>query len=248
MSKDIKNIIDKQIQLLTNINAGLDIRLPKWKDKAIKSLSEHINTEDLELMQSINGQSWQDDKDAYLEILKEFKINLSDNPEDVLTEEPLPEKRRKTKNIQSNKIFVVHGHDALARTETSRLLEKIGLEPIVLHEQPNEGKTVIEKFERDASQVSFAIAILTPDDIGHPVNKANEAKPRARQNVILELGYFSGILGRKNVVVLYKGNVEIPSDYLGVVYIAIDSAGAWKFNLAKELKQAGLSVDLNKLI
>lgn len=122
------------------------------------------------------------------------------------------------------------------------------MEAIILHEQPNEGKTVIEKFERDASQVSFAVVLLTPDDIGYPKNKQKEAKSRARQNVVLELGYFSGILGRSNVCVLYKDEVDIPSDYLGVVYVPFDKEGAWRFNLSKELKQAGLSIDLNKLV
>lgn len=142
----------------------------------------------------------------------------------------------------------MHGHDSLAKTEVARIIEKLGLEAIILHEQANQGKTVIEKFERDASQVQFAIILLTPDDVGYPKNKQDDAKPRARQNVILELGYFSGILGRSNICVLYKEGVEIPSDYLGVVYIPYDKADAWKLGLGRELKQAGMAIDMNKLI
>ena len=145
-------------------------------------------------------------------------------------------------------MFVVHGHDNLAKMELARTLERLKLRAVVLHEQPNEGKTVIEKFERDASKAAFAVVLLTPDDVGYPVGKPDDSKRRARQNVILELGYFSGSLGRANVCVLYKGEVDIPSDYIGVAYVQMDDAGSWRFTLAKELRQAGLQVDLNDLV
>jgi len=246
MSKEIIKLIDKQVLRLQNMTTALEQRVPKWRDETIKLLSEHISNDELELFQSIDASTYEEDRKAFLEILNELKSELVEDPEEILIPDPLPKKNQKTGNPK--KVFIVHGHDALARTEVARTIEKVGLEAIVLHEQPNEGKTIIEKFERDASQVGFAIALLTPDDVGHPINKPKEAKPRARQNVILELGYFSGILGRDKVLVLYKGDVEIPSDYLGVVYVPIDKSGAWKFNMAKELKQAGMKVDLNKLI
>ncbi|MDZ4329908.1 MAG: nucleotide-binding protein, partial [Flavobacterium sp.] len=233
--------------LLKNMTTALDTRLPAWKDKTIKILSDYIDTEDLEALENVNTSTWEEDRKACLELLNELKIIIDENPKEII-EEVLPKNPRKGKLTKSNKVFVIHGHDALARTEVARTLEKLELDAIVLHEQPNEGKTVIEKFERDASQVSFAVAILTPDDTGYPINKPDEAKSRARQNVILELGYFSGILGRSNVAVLYKGDVEIPSDYLGVVYIHMDNGGAWQYTLSKELKTAGLNIDLNKLL
>jgi len=144
-------------------------------------------------------------------------------------------------------VFVVHGHDKAAKESVSRFIEKLDLHPIVLHEQPNEGRTIIEKFE-DYSNVGFAIVILTPDDIGGPRNKSDEQKPRARQNVIFELGYFVGKIGRRKVCALYKEDVDMPSDYSGVLYIPMDPRNAWKLELAKEMKQAGLKVDLNKII
>lgn len=143
-------------------------------------------------------------------------------------------------------IFIVHGHDEAAKESVARFVEKLGIEAIILHEQPNAGRTIIEKFE-DHSNVGFAIVLLTPDDIGAPKDRTNETKPRARQNVILELGYFMGKLGRGRVCALYKEGVEIPSDYQGVLYIPMDSAGAWRMALAKEIKNAGIDVDLNKL-
>ncbi len=116
-----------------------------------------------------------------------------------------------------------------------------------MHEQPNTGKTIIEKFEH-YSNVSFAIVLLTPDDIGAAKDDQSNKKQRARQNVILELGYFLGKLGRDRVCALYKSDVEIPSDYKGVLFIPMDDKGAWKMLLAKEIKQAKIDVDLNKAI
>lgn len=146
----------------------------------------------------------------------------------------------------SNAVFVVHGHDEAAKINVARFIEKLGLEAIILHEQANKGQTIIEKFESHAANVGFAVVLLTPDDIGAPKDKQNDVQGRARQNVILELGYFCGALGRNRVCVLYKENVEIPSDYLGVVYTPLDDAGGWHLKLAKEMKEAGLDVDLNK--
>lgn len=145
----------------------------------------------------------------------------------------------------SKDIFIVHGHDEAAREATARFVEKLGFRPVILHEQPNAGKTLIEKFERNAN-AAFAIVLLTPDDVGYPKDKPEAAKPRARQNVIFELGYFLGKLERAKVCALYKGEVEILSDYQGVLYIPMDSGGAWRLLLAKEIKEAGLDVDLNK--
>ncbi len=144
-------------------------------------------------------------------------------------------------------IFIVHGHDEAAKESVARLIEKLGLRAIILHEQPNAGRTIVEKFE-DYSNVGFAIVLLTPDDLGASSDKrVSKYKPRARQNVILELGYFMGKLGRGRVCALYKEGVEIPSDYQGVLYIQMDDAGAWRMSLAKEIKQAGIEADLNKI-
>ncbi len=144
----------------------------------------------------------------------------------------------------TDRIFVVHGHDESVRETVARFLEKSELTPIILHEQPNQGRTLIEKFEEYAD-VGFAVVLLTPDDLGALVGNADELKPRARQNVILELGFFLGKLGRERVCALVKGDVETPSDYDGVVYISLDDAEGWKMRLVKELKTAGFDVDAN---
>jgi predicted nucleotide-binding protein len=145
----------------------------------------------------------------------------------------------------STKVFVVHGHDDGVKQTVARFLEKLGLTPVILHEQPNNGLTIIEKFEAYAG-VAFAVVLLTPDDLGGPADWPREKQtPRARQNVVLELGYFLGKLGRKRVCALYKDGTEIPSDFQGVVYVPMDGAGAWRLVLGRELKQVIPAVDLN---
>jgi predicted nucleotide-binding protein len=146
----------------------------------------------------------------------------------------------------SNRVFVVHGHDESALQGLARFLEKLGLEAIILREQVDQGRTIIEKFEACASGVGFAVVLLTPDDVGSAV-KATEPNARARQNVIFELGYFSGKLGRGKVCLLRKGSVEIPSDLFGVIYTDMDPAEGWQTRLVKELKAAGLQFDANRL-
>ncbi|HEX9061250.1 MAG TPA: TIR domain-containing protein [Clostridia bacterium] len=145
----------------------------------------------------------------------------------------------------NKKVFIVHGHDDLIRTNVELILRKLNLEPIILNEQANQGKTIIEKLETH-SDVGFAVVILSPDDEGKAKSQS-ELKPRARQNVIAELGYFIGKLGRNRVCPLYVEGVEIPSDFNGVGYILYDKAGKWKFDLANELKSCGYDIDLNKL-
>ncbi|MCA8051260.1 TIR domain-containing protein [Burkholderia arboris] len=144
----------------------------------------------------------------------------------------------------SRRVFVVHGHDGEARETVARFLKAMEFEPIILNEQANQGGAVIEKIEAHGD-VGFAVVLLTPDDVGRSVKEA-ELKPRARQNVLLELGYFMARLTRKNVCVLKRGDVEIPSDFAGGVWEAMDAGNGWKLALARELKAAGHAVDLNK--
>ena len=147
---------------------------------------------------------------------------------------------------QTGRVFVVHGRDDRAKLEVRSLLRQLDLEPVILDEQPSRGQTVIEKFEVN-TDVDFAVVLLTPDDTGNLAGAPCEAKPRARQNVIFELGFFVGKLGRPRVFVLHKETVEIMSDYHGVIYIPMDDAGGWKLKLAKEIKNAGINVDMNLL-
>lgn len=143
------------------------------------------------------------------------------------------------------KVFIVHGHDEVTRETVALFLAQLGCEPIILHKQPNKGRTILTKFRDEATDVGFAVVLMTPDDHGGKQNA--ETRPRARQNVVFELGFFIGVLGPERVAALVKGEVERPSDFDGVVYISLDHAD-WKFSLAKELKAAEFDVDLNKAI
>jgi predicted nucleotide-binding protein len=148
----------------------------------------------------------------------------------------------------SNRVFVVHGHDGEMKQAVARTVEKLGLEAVILHEKPNRGQTLIEKIER-YSDVGFAVVLLSPDDTGCAnAEGPGSAKPRARQNVILELGYFAGKLGRENVVALYRGGIELPSDYDGVLYTPYDSdSGTWRGELVAELRDSGYEVSADDL-
>tara|TARA_R100001129_G_C5281149_1_gene236932 strand:- start:105 stop:1010 length:906 start_codon:yes stop_codon:yes gene_type:complete len=143
-------------------------------------------------------------------------------------------------------VFVVHGHDEAPREKVARFLSNLGLNPIILHEQANAGKTIPEKLEM-FSDVGFAVVLLTPDDFGRSISDKKE-KPRARQNVILELGYFIGKLGRERVSALLRDDVEIPSDYLNVGYIRFDQDDGWKQKLARELDHAGYELNARALL
>lgn len=147
---------------------------------------------------------------------------------------------------KSKNIFIVHGHDGEARESVARFITNIGFIPIILHEQANRGRTIIEKVEAH-SDVSFAIVLLTPDDEGRGKN-AGQLEPRARQNVLLELGYFIGRLGREHVCALKRGEVEIPSDFAGVVWETMDTGNGWKQSLGRELEAAGHEINWNNVM
>jgi len=148
-------------------------------------------------------------------------------------------------SVLSRRVFVVHGHDSEARETVARFLDKIGFDPIILHEQASQNRTVIEKIEA-YDDVGFAVVLLTPDDEGRA--KGGELQPRARQNVLLELGYFMGRLGRDKVCALRRGEVEIPSDFAGVVWVAMDTGNGWKQALGQELQAVGHDVDWNQVM
>ena len=152
-----------------------------------------------------------------------------------------------SEQMVSTQVFVVHGRDEGTRNTVVRFLERLDLDPIVLMEQPNEGRTIIEKFE-DYSDVGYAVILCTPDDVGKLNSDEEELRPRPRQNVILEWGFFIGKLGRDRVCALVVDDVEIPSDNDGVLYIQMDDANGWQFQLLRELNSTGVPVDANQLL
>jgi predicted nucleotide-binding protein len=153
----------------------------------------------------------------------------------------------------SDKIFIVHGHNDALKYEIAHSLQRVGLDVTILHEQPNKGQTIIEKFSSHAAEVGFAVVLLTADDEGRRKGAgagllpSDPLKLRARQNVVFELGFFFGLLGRGRVCAVYENGVELPSDLHGLAYVEHDSAGRWKHAVAKEIHAAGIEVDFSKL-
>lgn len=145
-----------------------------------------------------------------------------------------------------NMVFVVHGHDEGAKQTVARFLEQCSFVAVILHEQADGGRTIIEKIEQYADVV-FAIVLYTPCDIGREKNE-KRGTPRARQNVVFEHGYLIAKLGRERVCALVKQGVQTPGDIAGVVYKPMDSAGAWKTEILREMKSAGVVVDASKLL
>ena len=182
---------------------------------------------------------WRGDVQTSLTRLRSIyrRLELFPAPEGAL-----PSRRNPTS--RGTGIFVVHGRNNEAKETVARFLERLDLDVTILHEQPDTGRTIIEKFEDNAS-VGYAVILLTGDDLGASRSSPNDLQPRARQNVLLELGYFLGTLGRTHVCALREEGVEIPSDLSGVLYVPFDAAGAWKLRLATEIKAAGIGVDLN---
>jgi predicted nucleotide-binding protein len=181
---------------------------------------------------------------AYLEgMIKmlEKEIELRSLPTPEVAPEVAPEP-------VSNTVFIVHGRDDGTKSTVARFVEKLGLEVVILHEKPNRGRPIIEKFMDHAQEAGYAIVIMTPDDKGGlATDPPDKYSFRARQNVVFELGFFLAQLGRGKVCALYSPGVEIPSDYKGVGYVELDAKGAWRSELAREIQAAGIKVKLEAL-
>ena len=154
-------------------------------------------------------------------------------------------KKKERKSVVTNKVFIVHGHNEAVKEKVARFVEHLKLEPIILHEQPDQGRTIIEKFEVNSAEVNFAIVLLTADDEGK-AKKETDFKERARQNVIFEMGYFVGLISRSHVMFLLEEGVEKPSDLDGIVYTSLKDD--WKTKLFKGLQACGYNVDPKDLV
>lgn len=150
---------------------------------------------------------------------------------------------------RTKKVFVVHGRDEVAKTTLELFILEMGLEPIVLHRQADEGLTLIEKFEKH-SDVGYAFILLTPDEVAYLATEDELAdserkkERRARPNVIFEFGFFVGKLGRARVCCLYTGEVTLPSDLNGLVYkryvANVEEVG---ISIQRDLKAAGYALN-----
>lgn len=182
-------------------------------------------------------------------LMKSLETVASALREDIYGELRTPESMNLSPTL-SNRVFVVHGHDSALKTDVERFLREIGLEPVVLHRQPDEGATIIEKFEKH-SDVGYAFILLTPDEVAYTIDQKDledrerRKELRARPNVIFEFGYFVGRLGRSRVCCLHKGEVVVPSDLDGLIYKRVEqSIDSQAYSIIRELKAAGYKINV----
>jgi predicted nucleotide-binding protein len=139
-------------------------------------------------------------------------------------------------------VFLIHGHDEEMKRNVQLFLTRGDIQDIVLHEQPDKNRTVIEKLIEEGSKADYVIALLSPDDL------QDDGTFRARQNVLLEIGYFIGKLGRERVRLLRRSDTAIPSDLVGILYENYDSDGAWKIKMAREIEASGIPINIKKIV
>ncbi len=150
-------------------------------------------------------------------------------------------------------VFIVHGHDDTAREQLELILHKLGLEPFILANSGGQGLTIIEALEskigKNSSVTAFGIVLMTPDDMGYALSAgADEVQPRARQNVVLEMGMLISSIGRKNMAILVKGHIEKPSDADGILYIPFNNHVKETVpRLANRLKDSGFVLSPDKI-
>lgn len=218
--------------------------MPPISAGAIKHLMISLDIGRFEM----NRTHWAIKDENLFEVLSKNNYITEKNIKDSYTlRKPItssPETKRFTEDLNNRQVFIVHGHDEIAKLDMAKFIKNLGLEPIILHEQASSGKTIIEKIEA-YSDVGFAVVLYTPCDIGGKISKEISLKSRARQNVVFEHGYLIGKLGRSRVSALVKGTVETPNDISGIVYINLDEQGEWKTELVKEINTAGYNINKN---
>ena len=255
----IKRVLDK-IPELTSLSSDANVFVI-WRRGTLHAISSVFGNDSrhfkdfrrISFEQRFFAQNYAPDTDFFqtgLDRAKTILETMLDEIEEYWSDDGSPQSQPGGSIISeqtvSNRVFVVHGRDDGTKNTVARFLERLDLEAIILHEQPSQSRTIIDKFEK-YSQVDFAVILCTPDDVGKLNSEADELRPRPRQNVVLEWGFFLGMLGRERVCALLKGEVEIPSDYDGVLNIQMEGVEDWQTKLAIELRSAGMPVDLNRL-
>lgn len=248
----LKTIIDEIDVLISKEVTGSDSEFKTWKSKTERFL---INTYGESSYEVKNFKSLNFTPMTYLGriprssfikvcrtdlltakgVFEQYLEEMQEQEEDCMVQ---------TSQVKGNysKVFIVHGHDGELKESVARIIEKQGIQALILSEQVNRFAAIIEKIEKN-SDVSGAVCLFTSDDFGRTKGERVD-KPRARQNVIFETGYFVGKLGRENVVLINDGKVEIPSDLQGIAYTHTNE---WKLKLLQELKAIGYNIDYNKI-
>lgn len=189
-------------------------------------------------------RSFENARNSFLAILDTAiaEIKVKEELEQFISKKEDGTSQIAIKEIQNDRIFLVHGHDRELLLEVDRFIKKLSLSPVILSEADDDGQTIIEKFERETQDTKFAIILSSPDDYGYSViDGKDKIKYRARQNVIFEMGYFVGKLGRERTLTILKGELELPNDIQGVIYKK--DTEDWQPYLAKKLSKLGYNVN-----
>lgn len=229
---------DNHLARMLLVGNGVELKKPNeaievanyLKDKGLVDISHYAGPNDLWLSISTDGK-----------VLYEEQTRQA----------PTANVKQRGDMAEMTSMFIVHGHNNEMKETVARTVEKLGFKAVILHEMPNQGRTVIEKFTDHSDDVQYAIVLLTADDFAYAKNATHaDVKLRPRQNVVFELGYFIGKLGRDRVFPLYEtlDDFEIHSDFAGVVLVPFDSNGAWKMSLGKELVALGVNINMNALL
>ena len=217
----MKEVVDR---LTAFIEAAWDVKdsdgYLSWLRQILPFLKVAVGVQAAEDVSELGGDHaairWAQYRDRQVGHLEGLALTLNSSQFDPAATPKGEFEQPSNRAADTKKVFLVHGHDISAKESVARFLEKLQLTPVILHEQANEGRTIIEKFEAYAD-VGYAVVLLTPDDVGATSSSPEKLAGRARQNVILELGYFTGKLGRRRVCGLFKPGVEVPSDFHGVL-------------------------------
>ena len=243
----LQQLHDEIDALINDQVIPIDDSFIKWKKRADRLIGKNYGSNSIEFKQFNEIQY--DAKifnkyDTRTSFVTQCRVGL-EKAKELLAEflEEWEDDSMQNKYFNNKQAFIVHGHDEQLKIQVARLLEQQNIDAIILHEQPNAGKTIIEKIEH-YSDVGAAVILFTPDDSGK-ANNQTDYMPRARQNVVFEAGYFMGYLGRDKIIpVVTDSSIELPSDLQGVVYTSSDM---WQFKIVQELKAIGFDVDMNKV-
>lgn len=230
-------------EMHVSLRGFIPLAFDDGKEK-IKEFDEYVNSFIISVGHVETPSEKQENYEQRLRETKSFLTRWKDELELTMD---VTFTKKNTSEVNSTEVFIVHGHDETAKLELESLLTRLGLQPIILHRRPDMGRTIIEKFEAESKGAQYAFVLLTPDEeyvlVDEETNEKRKVK-RARQNVVLELGFFIGSLGRKRVCAIYKKGVdEIPSDISGVLYKSFTkSINELYEEIRKELKTAGYSL------
>ncbi len=254
-SEKLKKYIDEIEKLISSDCNARDPMLQTWFDDIKLFIAKKFgnNSIELSLLQNITfiDKGKVDNGIVVFEDVSRKELMHIKKLLNNYLQEIMEEKNGNTYNIQlkglpkqfdNKKIFIVHGHDGELKGDVALFIQKQDIDAIILSNQANQGKTIIEKIE-DNSDVGCAVCLFTKDDIGK-AKAGKETQFRARQNVVFETGYFYGKIGRDHTVIIYEDGVELPSDLQGIAYT---KNGAWQMDLIRDLVKMGYYIDPKKI-